>query len=202
MAKTRHTATTEGAQKGTAPIYQLKISLQHSRPPIWRRVLVPGRISLTVLHNIIQAVMGWEDYHLHEFVVGDVHYGQPSSEDWYPVRDERKVTLAQIAPAAGAKFAYTYDFGDDWQHTIAVEKLLPLDPEARYPVCIKGKRACPPEDCGGVWGYGDLVQIIQDPEHEEYEEMMEWLGGMFDPEEFDLEETNYALESIRTWLRR
>jgi hypothetical protein len=182
-------------------IYQLKISLKGISPPVWRRVLVPADISLATLHDMIQAVMGWEDYHLHEFVVGGLHYGQPSDEDWYDVQDERKIRLNQIADA-GARFTYTYDFGDDWEHIIEVEKRLSPDPEIRYPVCIKGKRACPPEDCGGVWGYADMLQILQDPEQEEYESMLEWVGEEFDPEAFDLDEVNQALERVRKRAKR
>ena len=194
MLRIRKKRRRTGAESTTALIYQLKIALKDIRPPIWRRVLVPGDVSLATLHRIIQAVMGWADYHLHEFAIGDVNYGPPSPSDWYPAKDERKATLSQVAPKEGMKFTYTYDFGDGWEHVITVEKRLPPDPDAHYPVCIAGKRACPPEDCGGVWGYANLLEIIQNPRHEEYEEMMEWLGGEFDPAAFDLEVVNRALK--------
>ena len=184
-------------QRSQAPIYQLKITLRDSKPPIWRRVQLRGDTNLGTLHDIIQEVMGWMDYHLHGFQVGGRHYGRPSPMDWEPVTDERKVQLSQVAPVAGYRFIYTYDFGDDWEHIILVEKILPADPALCYPVCIKGRRACPPEDCGGVWGYEDLLKIIRNPKDKGYAEMLEWVGGEFDPADFGLEETNAALEKFR-----
>jgi hypothetical protein len=178
-------------------VYQLKISLKGARPPIWRRVQVAGDITLGQLHQIIQASMGWYDSHLHLFQVGRMEYGQPAPEDDFDIDDEDSITLNQVTRREKFKFAYTYDFGDSWDHEILVEKILPADPETRYPVCIKGKRACPPEDCGGVWGYAEFLEAIQDPEHSEHDSMLEWVGDDFDPEYFDLEEVNQALSQIR-----
>ncbi len=186
-----------GIRSRGGSIYQLRIALKHIRPPIWRRVLVPGDVSLYTLHEVIQAVIPWQSYHLYMFTIGDTEYGEPSPDDWQPVKDVRRARLSQVVPGEGAKFRYTYDFGDDWEHEIVVEKVLSPDPHVRYPVCIEGRRAGPPEDCGGPWGYPDLLEILQNPEHEEYEEMLEWVGGEFDPEAFDLEDVNQALEHVR-----
>ncbi len=169
-----------------AQIYQIKVTLEGSKPPIWRRLLVPGDVTLAQLHDIIQIAMGWEGYHLHQFIVGDTYYGEPHPdyEPWLEMRDERRVRLHQIAPREGMKFRYEYDFGDGWMHQILVEKILPPEPGKVYPVCIKGKRACPPEDVGGIWGYYDFLEAIRNPEHPEHADYLEWIGGEFDPEAF------------------
>ncbi len=181
-------------------IYQLKISLLGIKPPIWRRFQVPSDISLATLHQVIQEVVGWEDAHLHQFKVGKTYYGvtYPDDFDGMPeTRDERKARLEALVSKPKAKFVYEYDFGDSWEHEVVLEKILPPEPGARYPVCLDGKRACPPEDCGGVWGYGDLLEVIQDPKHPEHEDMLEWLGEEFDPEKFDVEAVNKALRRGR-----
>jgi len=184
----------------TAPIYQLKITLREIRPPIWRRVLTPGAVSLHKVHKIIQIVMGWMDCHLHCFTVDGVTYSYPEPDsDWEDSGDldSRRVKLMQIAPQARRKFLYEYDFGDTWEHDILVEKILPPEPGAKYPVCVAGKRACPPEDVGGVWGYAEFLKAIRDPEHREHASYLEWLGRPFDPEAFDLEGVNQLLRRIR-----
>jgi hypothetical protein len=173
-------------------IYQLKITLKDIRPPIWRRVQVKD-CTLAKLHDIIQTCMGWDDYHLHGFEVGGEHYTAPDPDGTLEYEDERKVKLSQIVAQGYRKFTYTYDFGDNWDHTIQVEKVLDVERGVRYPRCIAGKRACPPEDCGGVWGYSDFLEAIQNPRHPEHEEMMEWAGGEFDPEAFDAEGVNAKL---------
>ena len=183
----------------TADIYQIKVTLRDSKPPIWRRIQVPGDINLGKLHRILQEVMGWTDSHLHQFIVGNTYFGQPDPDygDMYDMRDEKRVKLSQIAPAEKFKFRYEYDFGDSWEHELLVEKILPPEPGVHYPVCLKGKRACPPEDVGGVWGYPDFLEAIQNPDHPEHEDMLEWIGGEFDPEAFDLDEVNEALRHVR-----
>ncbi|MBF6613855.1 MAG: plasmid pRiA4b ORF-3 family protein [Chloroflexi bacterium] len=181
-------------------IYQLKVTLKESKPPIWRRIQVPGSITLAKLHRVLQVVMGWEDYHLHQYIVDDVYYGT-RDPDFEAIGtetvNERGVKLYQIAPDVGSRFVYEYDFGDGWQHQIVVEKLLPAKAGATYPVCIAGKRACPPEDVGGVWGYSDFLQVIRNPSHSERDEMLEWAGGEFDPEAFDPDDINDALKQVR-----
>ena len=180
-----------------ANIYQIKITLRDSKPPIWRRLLVADDTKLSELHTIIQEAMPWWDYHLHQFEVDGVYYSTPHPEDYRPVVDERKTNLSDVAGFEGAKFFYEYDFGDGWEHMIEVEKILPPDPGQPLPVCIKGKRACPPEDVGGIWGYYMFLEAIQDPDHPEHEDYLEWVGGEFDPEAFDLDEANEALRALR-----
>ncbi|MFQ5578835.1 MAG: plasmid pRiA4b ORF-3 family protein [Anaerolineae bacterium] len=189
-------------RKSTPPadIYQLKVTLRHSKPPIWRRIQVPGNVLLSKLHRFLQVVMGWEDYHLHQFIVGGTFYGvpHPSYDDFgMKMENEGLVKLSQIAPEEKFKFIYEYDFGDSWEHELLVEKIMPPQKGIQYPRCVKGKRACPPEDCGGVWGYEELIEAINDPKHSEHDDLLEWLGGEFDPEEFDLDAINAVLARIR-----
>ena len=178
-------------------IYQLKITLKDSRPPIWRRVQVSSDITLAKLHQIIQEVMGWYDCHLHEFRIGEVTYGVPDPDASYEVKNERKIKLGEVLQKPKTKFRYSYDFGDGWEHEVLVEDILEADAKTRYPICLAGKRACPPEDCGGIFGYADFLEAIRDPEHEQHKEMLEWIGASFDPELFDLEDVNRSLKTIR-----
>jgi hypothetical protein len=179
-------------------IYQIKVTLKGSKPPIWRRIQVPGDIRLDKLHRVLQVVMGWDDYHLHQFIVGGEYYGEPHPdyEMWGPeMRDETRVSLRQIAPQEKSRFVYEYDFGDGWEHVLLVEKILPPEPGVDYPRCIKGKRACPPEDVGGIWGYYDFLETIANPDDPEHDDLLDWIGGEFDPEHFDLDEVNAGLKS-------
>lgn len=181
-------------------IYQIKVTLKYSKPPIWRRLEVPGQTRLDKLHLILQAAMGWWNAHLHQFIVGQTYYGEPHPDYdmWGPeMLDESKYRLNQIAPREKSKFVYEYDFGDSWEHTILVEKILPPEKGVSYPRCIKGKRACPPEDVGGVWGYAEFVEAITDPNHPDHADMLEWVGDDFDPEAFDLAEINEALQRFK-----
>ncbi|MEB3309548.1 MAG: plasmid pRiA4b ORF-3 family protein [Snowella sp.] len=174
-------------------VYQIKISLKSIRPPIWRRVQVLSSTTLAELHRIIQYSMGWFNCHLHQFDIDRHEYGQPAPEYDFYVEDETKFKLSQVIKGEKFKFFYTYDFGDDWRHEILIEKILARDPDVNYPICIKGKRACPPEDCGGPFGYPDFLEAIQDSSHPEHENMLEWIGDDFDPEAFDLAEANELL---------
>lgn len=184
--------------------YQVKITLMGL--PIWRRLLVREDMSLGLLHAVIQVAMGWTNSHLHHFIAGKNRYSDPQFDDGFdfgapPDLDEGKITLAEAAPRVKAKFLYEYDFGDSWVHTITVEKIL--EPEAApkgVAECTGGECACPPEDCGGAWGYADLLKIIKNPKHKEHKSMMEWLGGGFDPEEFDIEDINKYLKKLK-WPR-
>jgi hypothetical protein len=183
--------------KQTGDVYQLKITLQRIKPPVWRRVVVKD-CTLAKLHDIIQTVMGWEDYHLHEFEIGGERYGDPAQwEDDFggdmEVASERKVKLSQLAGKGVKKFRYTYDLGDSWDHQIQIEKVLAPEAGVGNPRCTGGARACPPEDCGGAWGYGDFLEAIKNPNHEQHEELLEWIGGNFDPEAFDSEAVNKLL---------
>ncbi len=167
-----------------AMVHQLKVTIVGTKPPVWRRVVVPSNISLAELHEVVQAAFGWWGYHLHEFDIGGVRYGIDDDEGWEPPEDERRARLDKLA-ASGLSFTYTYDFGDDWRHKIVVEKVVPADPSATYPACTGGRRARPPEDCGGVWGYERLLAVLADHADEEHASMLEWVGGAFDPDGFD-----------------
>jgi len=178
-------------------VYEMKVRIKGARPAIWRRFRVSGNITFYKLHRILQEVMGWSDYHLYEFRVGKLLLGEPDPDYSPETKSARRVRLSEILIRETAQFIYIYDFGDYWEHEVTVERILSSDEELRHPVCIDGKRACPPEDCGGIWGYSDLLKIIRNPAHEEYEEMMEWLGGEFDPNQFDIDEVNRRLKAIR-----
>jgi len=182
------------ADPGT--IYQLKITLKNVAPPIWRRVQTTD-CNLGQLHHIIQVSMGWEESHLHLFRIGPTQYGAldqwESSFDDEETSDERKAKLSQFVSQGVTKFVYDYDMGDSWEHSIHLEKSPSAEPGARYPRCIDGARACPPEDCGGPWGYGNLLETLKNPKHKEHEEMLEWVGGEFDPEAFDADRVTKQL---------
>lgn len=175
-------------------IYQIKVTLLWTAPPIWRRLLVPSDITLSNLHDLLQLAMGWTDSHLHEFLFRGQCYGPTDPERGVAEGiDERKVRLNQLLVRVGAKIVYTYDFGDGWEHGIVLEKGLPVDPNMAYPLCTGGVGACPPEDCGGIGGFYRLLEVIRNPQHDEYEELLEWVGEDYDPEKFSIEAINRAL---------
>jgi len=184
-------------------IYQLKVTVRGTSPPIWRRLLAPPGLTLDVLHGVLQLAMGWDDSHLHEFRIGSKRFGKPDPNDrlmgFDPVGNERTVHLFRALGKIGAKAVYTYDFGDSWEHAIIVEKVLPPEPGVAYPVCVGGKLHCPPEDCGGIPGYYNLLEAIRDPGHPEHEELLDWVGGEFDSEAFSLDEVNRRLTPIQRW---
>lgn len=186
-----------GPQRKPASVHQLKVTLLGLKPPIWRRIVVPSDITLSELHAIVQETMGWHDSHLHEFRIGNVGYGDPRLLEELTDQDSRKTRLGEVAPAPKKRIHYLYDFGDNWEHEILVEAVGPPTPDIDYPICLKGKLACPPEDCGGVWGYADLLEALSDPENTEREDLLDWLGGPFDPEAFDAEEVNQRLALFR-----
>jgi hypothetical protein len=178
------------------PILQLKISLVGvSKPPVWRRVLVPASMRLSRLHDVIQVAMGWTDTHLHAFEARGVDYGPPDPELDHV--DERRTAIGDVLSEPRDRMRYVYDFGDYWQHDVVVEKVLEAERGARYPVCVAGKGPRPPEDCGGVWGYADLRETLADSAHQEHTDMLEWLGlesaEDFDPTAFDVERVNALL---------
>lgn len=185
-------------QRGTAPILRLRVDLRGAKPPIWRRLEVPADITLARLHEVLLAAFGWNGGHLHVF---ETDYGEFGSTDPdLGHRSDQRVTLEQVA-SAGRKITYTYDFGDDWRHVIAVEREVLRAAGVRYPRCTGGRRAGPPDDCGGIWGYVDLLEILADPSHEEHKDRLEWLGisdaSRFDPAEFDLDLVNKMLAMKR-----
>jgi len=164
--------------------------------PVWRRFVVPANITLNELHYTIQTIMGWDNSHLHSFRVGQQEYvpDEVLEYDDYGAEPEDEHTLDSVAPRKGAKIRYQYDFGDSWDHEILVENTDYVDPDQPGPIyCVKGVRACPPEDCGGAGGYENFCEAIADPKHPEHKEFKSWYGGKFDPEHFDIDEVNKSL---------
>jgi Plasmid pRiA4b ORF-3-like protein len=180
-------------QRATAQVYQFKLILVGVEPPVWRRIQVPETYSFWDLHVALQDAMGWLDYHLHVFRVAgpgasEEQIGIPDDapfEDEKPTLPGWETPITRCFSRPGTTVPYEYDFGDGWEHELTLEAVLPRQPGQKYPLCVDGARACPPEDCGGVHGYENLLTVIQDPTHEEHESMLEWLGGRFDPERFD-----------------
>jgi hypothetical protein len=181
-------------------VFQLKLTLNDSSPRVWRRILVPTDFTFFDLHCAIQDVMGWADYHLHNFYIAQkgtlmpiiVLLPNPEVESYEFELDERKEKISSFLGVQVKQCRYCYDFGDNWEHTILLEKEIDMVEGEDYPKCIAGKNACPPEDCGGVGGYENLQEIMNNPKHEEHKEMLEWLclenASEFDPTEFDIEE--------------
>jgi len=211
-------------------IYQIRVTLNGSKPPIWRKLAVPSDIVLDELHEVIQIAMGWTNSHLHQFRLhdkglkpspqemarrfqrdewGDDFLGRMRGERVFVAEvtswgdpsdlggeDEEEFTLAEVCPKVKSKLIYEYDFGDGWEHTIEVQKIVEPKPGVEYPLCLGGRKACPPEDCGGIWGYYELLETIADPDADDHDDMVEWLGE-FDPDAFDPEEVNAILAEWR-----
>ena len=182
-------------------ILQLKIQLEGVKPTVWRRFLVPDSVTFSRLHDVTQKVMGWKNYHLYEFEAGNARISVPN-EDLEDIIDSKKIALSEIMKVERQKIRYTYDFGDSWEHIITVEKIMEKTDESSA-VCVAGERACPPEDCGGIYGYEELLEIKKNKNHKHYKEMIvEWLGEDFDPEKFELEEVNKELQGRRKKVLR
>ncbi|NOX48060.1 MAG: plasmid pRiA4b ORF-3 family protein [Chlorobi bacterium] len=181
----------------SASILQLKITLNNIKPPIWRRVEVKDDITFYELHHVIQIAMGWWNAHLFEFELGSYRIGI-TNDDWdtEDTLESKEVKLSRLIDTEKMKFGYLYDFGDNWEHEIIVEKISQPEKGKNYPTCTKGKRNCPPEDVGGFPGYLYMLEVINDKNNPEHEDMMEWLGEEYDPEYFDLKETNGELQFI------
>ena len=177
----------------TKKIYQIQIALKGSKPKIWRRILVDSSILLVDFHRIIQTTMGWTNSHLHMFSDGVDEYSPKEFEVEY-ANDSRTVRLDKILKGEKSKINYEYDFGDGWEHDIILEKIDSSGENQTIPICLTGKNNCPPEDCGGIWGYSNMIEILKHPDHEEYEEYIEWLGGEFDPKYFNKNEINAMLK--------
>lgn len=180
-------------------IYQIHVSLEEVQPQIWRQLLIPSNLLLSDLHNIIQTVMGWEDAHLHQFIKNKMYYTVQYPDDDFWDDDisidykKKKIRISDLLLKENEKIIYEYDFGDCWEHEILLEKILPIDNKQKYPVCLAGKMSCPPEDCGGAWGYMNMLEILNQPEHEEYNSYIDWLGDEFDPKYFDKDNINKSL---------
>ncbi len=179
-------------------MYRVKVTLKGSRPKIWRRLLVSPDLLLSDFHKVIQTAMGWENEHLHQFIK-DRRFYAPKLEDdifWDTMdnKDYSGVKIRDLLKAEKETIVYEYDFGDGWGHDIRLEKILDVEDEPEHPVCLDGQMNCPPEDCGGIWGYYQMLEILRDPAAEEHETWKEWLGSGFDPEFFDKEEVNQMLK--------
>jgi hypothetical protein len=185
--------------------FQIKITLDNTKPAIWRRILVESDTTFFKLHHIIQIAMGWANYHLFEFKIAGYRIGKISEEfaDMGYGNDKLvdcEITkLSDLLSEEKENLKYEYDFGDSWKHTVTIEKII----ETNYnvPVCIKGKLNCPPEDCGGVYGFYHLLKIISTKKNKEYKEMIEWLGGHYDPNEFDLASINNELLHLDDYIK-
>jgi hypothetical protein len=195
-SKTRPSRPKQSPTRDREPelIYRIRVDLQGLRPPVWRRFTILGSVSLDQLHRAIQTAMDWSGGHLYAIEVGVESYGDPDPE--LGLFDAKRVRLDQIAQHRGEWFTYVYDFGDDWRHKVLVEDILPLMPDDVVPQCLKGKRNRPPEDVGGVWGYEEFLSVLADPSHPEYQEMLDWVGGGWDSEEFDREECEAQLQRL------
>jgi len=183
-------------------VYQFKITLKDTKPPIWRRIQMPSTYTFWDLHIAIQDAMGWMDCHLHEFTVKSLDrrefsFGIPDMEfDDSDTLPGWKHKISKYLSRNNPTLEYVYDFGDYWKHKVELEDILPVEDGVNYPLCLKGKRACPPEDCGGPWGYQELLEVLSDPEHDEYEDIKTWVESMkvwpFDPEYFDPSEVEFT----------
>lgn len=209
-------------EKKCDEIYQFKITLKGVRPPIWRRIQVPGSYSFRDLHIAIQNAMGWESYHSYDFYVRKVCIAADEGDFfiddmWRNMPFYPRVSIDRIIPASKTKvkefikkekekITYLYDLGDYWEHTVILEKIIPREKDVVYPLCITGKRACPPEDCGGIGGYMDLIDIIENPNHPEHDKKLEWAGEEFDPESFDVDmvvfDKHDKRRKDRVWVKK
>lgn len=181
----------------TKQIFQIQIALKESKPKIWRRILIPSDLSLSKFHGVIQKTMGWTNSHLHQFIKDETFYTvrMPDDDLWEEMNnvDYKKMKVSDLLEKEKEKIVYAYDFGDSWEHDIILEKILPVDTDVKYPVCLDGERNCPPENCGGVGGFSYMLKVLKKPHHEEYESYIQWLGGKFDPEYFDKNKINKLL---------
>jgi hypothetical protein len=181
-------------------VFSVHVSLKEIEPPIWRRIELSSQTTLKQFHRILQIAMGWENYHLHEFIVDGHRYGIPDSTYDEPgeVTAEGKVRISDVLHLPDAEAIYIYDFGDYWQHVVRLEAIRIEKPGAQYPRVLNGARSCPPEDCGGTGGYSDLLEILTDPAHEEFERMRQWAGSKFNAEVFSAQKINDRLRRNRS----
>jgi hypothetical protein len=177
------------------PVLQVRIALAEvTDPPVWRRVLVPAGYTLDRVHAVIQAAMGWQNSHLHEFMIDDREYGPSDSDEGYQANDETQFRLGEVVKARD-RIAYTYDFGDGWEHEVVIEAAAEAETDGFYPACTGGEGACPPEDCGGTPGFADLKALLAGPPSPERDEIREWAGD-YDPARFDLTAANAAVAAM------
>jgi hypothetical protein len=197
-----HLRALDGGLRTSKVFFQFRIALLDTEPPIWRRIqIADGPLSL--LHYAIQGAFDWEECHLHQFEIGGLRFGPPPPKEFLdfglPLEDESQVTIGQLLPSTGKQTAwlYTYDFGDNWEHEVLFEGCGPMVPRTKYPLCIEGRGAAPPEDCGGPWGFAEILRSLAGPNAERDDELMQWLGP-FDPEAFDAQQTS---KNMRHWAR-
>lgn len=190
-----------GSTSKAPSVYQMKVTLKGIRPPIWRRFQVPGHVSFYQLHLVLQTVMGWEDHHLYQFVVDGLELSDPTTAAEFGLKNAEETLLHQLLYQEKGKFVYEYDLGDGWEHEVWLEEILPLNENMPYPQCLAGARACPPEDCGGVWGYIDLLTVMADEAHPDHGSKLAWLGESFDPEAFDVDKVNDSLRRMSLAFR-
>jgi hypothetical protein len=181
-------------------IFQFKVTLEGVVPPVWRQILVPESYSFWDLHVAIQDAMGWQDYHLHQFRLTNPKTGQ---SEFIGIPDEEgfdygqstlpgwELAIADYFTHPTVSGRYEYDFGDDWQHEVVLEDILPRNASTKYPRCLAGEQACPPEDCGGIHGYAEFLEAYQDPSHKEHRAMHDWLGDGYDPKTFNPEDVHF-----------
>lgn len=204
--RTARIRTKATASRATT-VHQFKITLDDIKPPIWRRIQLPSDATFWDLHCAVNDAIGWKDMHLHAFQIGNKHHGIDIGipmEDDMPWSDATTlagwdVPIASHLNEPGARCTYNYDFGDDWSHAIVLEAITPREARAKYPRCLAGARACPPEDCGGVPGYARLCDVLKNPSDtdEEAEELLDWLGDNFDPEAFDAGKVKFSSAARR-----
>ncbi len=176
-------------------VLELRVQLQYCEPPIWRRLRIRSTATLADLHGAIQGAMGWGDSHLHEFFIGGRRYGPLYEDAPEELIDEVTVMLQALKLATGARFLYSYDFGDNWEHELRVEKAEAVSAELLHPLCLDGARAGPPEDCGGPPGYQELLEALANPRHPRHRELRRWAGKEWEAERFDVDAANRALGS-------
>ena len=187
----------------TLKAYYLRVTLQDSTPLIWRDIIVPSNLTLEDLHYVIQAAMGWNNDHLHHFIADNIlyadinHHNNPYHENTGNELNESSYTISQLLPEEKTSILYEYDLSDSWLHKIELRRILPAhDVYAIKPHCVKGKGACPPESCGGIWGYADILNTLQNADTETKNELLTSIGENFDPERFDLENVNRILKRL------
>lgn len=203
----RSASRPESQSKQSAPpdtVHRLKVTLREVRPPVWRRIEVESSVTLADLAHLLTVAMGWEGYHLHQFEVAGTLYQRCDVFDDFPFGrrplEEAEHLLGNVLANVGDKARWDYDFGDGWEHDVVVEAIGDPESDAEYPRCVKGRRACPPEDCGGPWGYSNLLEAIADPSHDQHVELSEWLPPNFEPEHFDTRDVTEAMQSPPTEL--
>jgi hypothetical protein len=183
-------------------VLEIKVTLDQTDPPIWRRILVPADVTFFDLHHILQIAMGWKNSHLFEFKVGDykIGYEDDDLEGSDEIANAGAVTLDTLLLKEGLRFSYVYDLGDYWMHTVVVERILAADSQKIYPACIEGELNCPPEDCGSIPGFYHMVEVLKDKSHPEYEDMRTW-AGRYNPSKFNMEKINKELPRYRKYMK-